>query len=188
LILALVENHISLDLGPNYQAVLESHGEKVMKAEISVGQEYVGHWNNLFSALSNPGRYALRVHLLDKAISNVGNVSPQFFDLYGRELSLTNKLKQTSGIVVRFFTPLVQNRNSNGIQWIIEILEKNQSFFSRMNPEEVLNLKDWTDKKALEEVSDEAKEPLERLKLTLEKVKLPKNVGQPLDIQQSKGI
>jgi hypothetical protein len=113
--------------------------------------------------------------LFDSAKGRNGVISPHFFDIYGKELSLAKGVEKTSGIVLGMFTPLVKVRNARGIKWILEFLSSHPTFFSRYSPStEVADLKDRIQESVSNDQPDDASESLLLLLQIVEKVKLRK--------------
>lgn len=64
-------------------------------------------------------------NLYDAAAAAAGDMAPDFFDLYGQEISDPKLLRQHPDVPHRLFTPLLEKRNEAGLRWVADVLRAN---------------------------------------------------------------
>jgi len=73
-------------------------------------------------------RKMLRSSLCEAASNSDGKINSAFFHIYGDEIADTEILRQDSRLVSRLFSPLLDNRNAEGLRWIAKLLALHQRF------------------------------------------------------------
>jgi hypothetical protein len=169
LIIDLVDNDIKFDMGTEFQEIMFNHAVALMKAEVHV--DYLAkYWDYLLQPLSSYARDTLRDRLIEEVIQRNGDVSQDFFTIYGDELMNTRGLERNRSLVLHIFTPLIKNRHVSGIKWIVKLLETKPTLLSDYSPKRhVQDLRDWIEQALESNITDEASEALQRIAEVVQK-------------------
>lgn len=164
LILTLVIIPGDLDLGPSYQEGLYLFGEKLIKGQIVSDQISP----DIFRALPEYSRMALRKRLIELMKNSDGNINSQFFGFFGDELMKYKDIYKDSSLVIKLFNPIVKSRNDLGIAWITQLLIHYPSFFSPkyIQRADFMDMDDWIEKEQ-EKPTDNASNLLSELHILL---------------------
>jgi hypothetical protein len=156
LVLDLISIGIPLDLKTPFQDALFEHASGVTEGEITPKYLY-DRWNQLSLALTLTDRKVLRKRLLD-LLKNATTIHPDFFVLYGSEISDPDLIKQDQDILRKVFSPmLVDERNKEGLSWLSKLLEKNPNLFGKYSQQEDLeDLKSRIIKEANSDTKDDS--------------------------------
>jgi hypothetical protein len=160
LIIDLVDNDVIFDLGIAYQEIIFNHAIALMKGELQSG--YLRElWNSLLMPLSPHARDTLRDRLVEPVIQREGNISQDFFVIYGDELIETKGIEKSRGLVLHALTPLIKNRHFTGTKWIVKLLEAKPTMLTNYpQKNHVDDMHDWIDKALESNVEDEARESI----------------------------
>jgi|GEM_PF-4749452 len=159
LLLDLLENGVSIKLGTNYQEALAEHGKSLVtdnRVTVNIPTE---RWNILLEPLAEETRNLLRSRLIMFAGQAEGKIRPEFFRIYGKEISHRKTLDEENNIVLQLFIPVVKLQNEKGLEWVANILTEYPDILNDKIPTHVDGFKtyvkeavDSTEKEQLNEV------------------------------------
>ena len=127
----------SADLANNFADSLHDHAKEVIKGENTPKQWKVREWARVIGSVdeSSGTRKVLREHLVDVAVSASGEISEDFFGMYGNEIEDIPVLAAHPHILSRFFTPLISEAHEPGLTWLVAFAKKHPGFISKVEAE-----------------------------------------------------
>jgi hypothetical protein len=130
LVIELLKQGVEVTLTQAYQDALVEHGKAIVRGEVSPSY-LIDYWGELLKPLETESmRKMLRSGLYEAASSADGKIPPVFFRLYGDELADTEILHQDNRVVSHLFTPLLRNRNVEGLRGVAKFLTSHGKFLA----------------------------------------------------------
>jgi hypothetical protein len=138
LVIDILDSGYKVGLGTQFQDALTEYSYSVIKGQ-NEPERLREYWRFLPNALKEAyARKTFRRRLVAAAVERKGELSPVFFDLYGTEMSDAEILSETSGIVLNMFTPLLDERHPQGLEWMADTLELHKSLLANCGPHDVI--------------------------------------------------
>lgn len=128
LVIDLLKQGVEVTLTQAYQDALVAHGKATVAGQ-STPSHLVSFWGELLKPLRTGSvRKMLRSGLYEAALNADGEINPVFFHLYGDEIADTEILRLDNRAVSHLFTPLLRNRNAEGLIWVAKFLPLHNQF------------------------------------------------------------
>jgi hypothetical protein len=158
LVVDLVDAGVEFTLDSTYQDALVNHANQAMDGNVKV-KYLAGYWDDLFRPLKSFSRESLRDRILDNAKQRDGNISQEFFALYGNEIGDIKALEKDSDVFLHLFIPIVRNRHVSGLKWLAEVLEKHPKLLTKkLFKSDVQDFQDRIKKAVASDIQDDATE------------------------------
>lgn len=124
LITVIVEQGGTLTLGVGYLDSLVGFAAKMARGNITnkfTSQE----WDRFISVLSASLRVRFTERVLDDLLQLRGKIQDQVFDALGEKLVDLGALTRKDDVVPNLFSPLVEQRQVRGINWLCKVFDAN---------------------------------------------------------------
>ncbi|MBN1536613.1 MAG: hypothetical protein JW908_07775, partial [Anaerolineales bacterium] len=145
IIINLQKNKIKIGLETNFLDALIEHGIASMDGNAKFEQFNSSDWEIIITALKEDyQKKSLRNRLITHAESRNGIINKLFYDIYGKEISDMEIIKNDNKIIINLFTPILVNRDLNGLKWLLNLITKNPSIFRGYKP--AYAVKDFKDR------------------------------------------
>lgn len=139
-------------LASGFTDALQDHANSVVKGEGLPADWIRKSWSTLLNCIEEEStRKVLRDRLIETAVAADGQLSDEFFDMYGTEIAESSALAAIDKILTHFFTSLVRERHIRGLAWLDKFSSDYPDFLGIVRAEHTV--KDFTDR--LQELVDE---------------------------------
>ena len=114
-------------LGVSLQDALYEHAQGIINGNNPPGQ-LREQWHQLPKALKRNLESALTKLILKTAKDSKGQLNDEFFNYYGEIIAQPKILRTDQEVVLLLFSPLIENKNLKGIEWINRFITENPRF------------------------------------------------------------
>jgi hypothetical protein len=131
----LTDAGIKLIFTTPFSDALVEHAKNLVKGEQIPEDEVLNQWPKVLSCLDTSLIGSLTSDLLSVAIDSDGNASKEFFNLYGDRIADSSVLLSAPTNVDRLMSPIVKERNDAGLNWFVDLLEKDSELSNKIASE-----------------------------------------------------
>ncbi|MFZ7133369.1 MAG: P-loop NTPase fold protein [Eubacteriales bacterium] len=126
LLLKLINTGVDIELKQPYMDALVEHAKSIINEKNSVASNLITQWPDILNVLgSGDLRKTFRREILRLAMDKNGNISADFFKLYGEEINNAEILKEENLVIHKLFTPLIRKKKVKGLSWLKKVFSNN---------------------------------------------------------------
>jgi len=161
LVIDMVDGGVQFYLETSFQDAIEAHADRLMLGSAQV-ERLINVWELIYKPIEEH-RY---VNMLERILSSIkakkGDISPNFFDVYGSLISNDAVLEINDDVIITIFTPLLRMRNSRGLDWISAIMENSPQPVFDKRRRSVREFRERVEE-ALQQLADDATPHIENI-------------------------
>lgn len=142
LLISIMQVNASINLKNDFEDALVFHAQKIIKGEIKLSRELQPKWTLVIESLNAPEKQALPGRLLSEIMEMNGQISDNFFDLYGNEIANGDTLTKHRSVLERLFSPIVREKPLGGLKWLNQVVTNNPKILESFDKNHVAYFRD----------------------------------------------
>ena len=132
LMILLRQLDAGVELDSKYTDALIAYSESVLNGSSDPSDYLISNRDALFSVLDDDRHLLVKTRILNLAMDSKEYISDVFFDLFGEEINNEKTIIDEKNIVWKLFTPIIENDQRKGIEWLISVFKKNNKIYSKL--------------------------------------------------------
>jgi hypothetical protein len=174
----IVQIGTSITLRTPFADALRTHASKVANGESVPGEPIRGFWRSLAACITeNSIRRDMQRLIAKDILQTDGDISPQFFELYGDAVEDAIELISSESRIAELFVPIVRSKKIENIEWLVGLLEKRRGLIDAHSTDAALWVERLTDELNSDEITNDLRDKLIEL-AQLSGVSIPDTTGQ----------
>lgn len=105
----------------------------IIKDEVEPDNSVMERWSDVVNLVDVPTWKSAIDRLLDLAMEHDGELSANFFLMFGQEIVRHGGLGTRENLVSSLFSPIVRQRNKAGVDWLISIVKDDSELLSDLS-------------------------------------------------------
>jgi hypothetical protein len=120
----------------SFSDALQDHANSVVSGTDLPPEWIQKAWPTVLDCIEESGtRKVLRERLVETAVAADGNLSDEFFEMYGSEIAEPTALAANDRVLSHFFSVLVKEKHIRGLAWLDEFASEHPGFIGTVKAE-----------------------------------------------------